>query len=212
ATYPDFDFNKFVDYLSCGVWKFLVNMLSQFILFPAWFIAYYGAVIAIVATGALVSPDDPDANGRAMAIAAAFAIPLAIMFLLTVTLGVRVITNPLVLKASLSGDPKGLFDLKFLIDFVKRTWKEMICELLWVYVTFPVMLVLGLACLCIGVYPAIFLSYMADAHTNWQLYEIYLARGGAPIPLKSDQPAPVMAMPQGVAPPLRIAPVDLDAP
>jgi hypothetical protein len=37
----------------------------------------------------------------------------------------------------------------------------------------------------VGVYPAAALVLFAQFHCNYQLYEMYLERGGIPIPLKT---------------------------
>ena len=54
------------------------------------------------------------------------------------------------------------------------------------------LILLGLLCCFVGVLPALAWTMLADAHTNWQLYEVYLARGGKPVRLKVDKPGPVV--------------------
>jgi hypothetical protein len=58
--------------------------------------------------------------------------------------------------------------------------------------------------LCIGVYPATAVMMMAHAYMLYQLYALYLSRGGMPIPLKPRMPAaPVgyLPPPPGYPPP-----------
>jgi hypothetical protein len=192
--YPDFEFNRFGEYLTRGVWRFLVNMITQMILVPVNLFVVYGSMFAIMGIGMAAAPN-PNAAGPAIAIAAMIIVPLAIAAIMGAALLIRFFTLPLVLKASLSGDAGGLVDFKFLGDFVRRTWREMLMEMLWMLVTTPIVAVLGYAMCLIGAFPAFVLIGMADAQTNWQLYEIYLARGGTPIELKAAKPGPVVAVP-----------------
>ncbi len=195
-TYPEFDFGRFGEYLGRGIWKFLADMIGQMFIAPAYMFAYFMSVIVVMVVVGATSSNQPGGqpSGAAVGIALAIVIPLAIAFVLGVTILLRLFLNPLILKASLSGEGSDLFDFRFMIDFVKKTWRETILEMMWVYVTFPIMMILGL-CLCfVGVYPAIAWTMLADAHTNWQLYEVYLARGGEPIRLKMDKPGPVVVL------------------
>ena len=192
APYPAFDFGRFGEYLGRGIWKFICDLASQVILTPVFLVAFYGGMFAIIGLAWLFSGDDPNNTGMAFGLAATIVVPLAILFVLVVTVGLRLILNPLILKASLSGEGADLFDFGFMMDFVKRTWRETIWEVLWVYVTWPIIAILGLMLFCIGILPAFAWSLMADAHTNWQLYEIYLAKGGRPIRLKIEKPGPVV--------------------
>jgi hypothetical protein len=192
--YPQFEFNRFGEYLSRGIWKFLVDMLSQFVMMPVYFFLYIVSVFAIIGVGIAFSPNQQN-PGPAMGIAAAIVVPLALAIVFLLSGVLQIITTPLVLKASLSGEANALFDLRFLREFLHRTWRETLLEMVWMGVTTPVMTVLGLALCIVGIYPALALVQMADAHTTWQLYEIYLARGGEPIRIKILKPAPVIAVP-----------------
>ena len=192
TTYPAFDFGKFGDYLSRGIWKFLADMVSQVILVPVFFVLYFVTIFALGATAITVSESSANNTGLAVGIAAMIVVPLDILVILAVTIGIRLILNPLILKASLSGEAGDMFDIAFMTDFVRKTWRETIWEVLWVYVTWPIVAILGLMFCIIGILPAFAWSLMADAHTNWQLYEVYLARGGKPVQLKIEKPGPVV--------------------
>jgi hypothetical protein len=56
---------------------------------------------------------------------------------------------------------------------------------------------------CIGVIPMSVLASIAGSHLAWQVYELFLERGGEPIPLKpADADVPPLAYPMssGVKP------------
>jgi hypothetical protein len=62
----------------------------------------------------------------------------------------------------------------------------------------------GALVLCIGAYPAGAIVGMAHAFMFYQLYSLYLSRGGTPIPLKPQMPlapAGYMPPPPGYPPP-----------
>jgi hypothetical protein len=70
----------------------------------------------------------------------------------------------------------------------------------------------GLMVCFIGVFAAAGLIAFAQYHLMYQLYELYLERGGTPIPLKSEPAAPQpedvptvsAADPEGIKPPDQI--------
>lgn len=195
-THPEFEFSRFGDYLSRGIWKFLADMIMWMIATPVYLVVFYGGMFAIFGIGMLFGGNQPGGDpSLAIGIAATIVVPLALFVLLALMVGLRLVINPLVLKASLSGEAADLFDISFMTDFVRRTWRESLLELTWMFVTYPIVILVGYMLCLIGVLPAAALWMMADAHTNWQLYEIYLARGGRPIRLKSDKPGPVVPAP-----------------
>jgi hypothetical protein len=48
-----------------------------------------------------------------------------------------------------------------------------------------VLMIGGFMLCCVGAFPAATLALFANAHLLYQLYEVYLFRGGQPIPLKT---------------------------
>ena len=55
---------------------------------------------------------------------------------------------------------------------------------LFVYAVMFLSQIIGMALLCVGILPASAWAMMVYGHILWQLYELYLARGGEPIPAK----------------------------
>lgn len=179
TSYADFDTNRLSDYLMRGVWPFLVQMLLSLVLVVL--------VVPLVMCG-----------GFAMAISGANDAPelgLVAFFLLfgvmmLVVMVFQVMMTPFVLRAGLAQDLGTAFNLGWAKEFVGLVWKEL---LLWSLVLAGAMVVayiVGMLLFCVGIYPAIVVCLFANTHFVWQVYELYLRRGGTPIPLKG-QPAVV---------------------
>jgi hypothetical protein len=97
------------------------------------------------------------------------------------------VTMPIILRAGLSQDFGKAFSLEFVRDFLGRVWQELLLSLLFFLITAPFVMLAGFLLLCIGIYPAAVVMQFAQFHIQYQLYELYLQRGGTPIPLK-EQP------------------------
>jgi hypothetical protein len=77
--------------------------------------------------------------------------------------------------------------MAFVRDFLSRVWKELLLSLLFLIVTAPLLMLAGLLAFCVGVYAAAVVLMFAQLHFHYQLYELYLQRGGTPIPLKAEE-------------------------
>ena len=90
---------------------------------------------------------------------------------------------PLKIRACLAQDFAKSFDLGFVKRFVALTWKEIVLSSLFVLVASVVLTLLGMLVFCVGMYFAMVLIYFSWTHLNKQLYQLYLSRGGEPVPL-----------------------------
>ena len=101
---------------------------------------------------------------------------------------VSILSVPLYLRAGLSGDFSTAFSMEFFRDFMKRVGKEVVLAELFLVATGTFVTIGGLLLCYIGVFPAVVLLTYASHHLEYQLYELYLERGGAPVPRKETQP------------------------
>jgi hypothetical protein len=173
--FPDFDFNQLSAYLVRGIWPFLVSLVTAlpmiFLMIPAFL---------IFAIGAAASADQRDGPPW-------FAIILFIGWMLVgaiVMFAIQIVAVPMLLRAGLSQDFASAFSMSYIRDFLSRVWKELILSLLFMWVTAPFVLLGGLLLLFVGIYPATVVMLFAQFHFHYQLYELYLQRGGTPIPFK----------------------------
>lgn len=176
--YPDFTFDRFVDYLKRGVWPFLVSLLVNAIVsIPA---AIVGYVLAFVV--ALASHAAGQHAGPVVAFVGTGGFSLLFMALL---IAVGLVSVPMWLRAGLMQDFAEAFRFEFARDFIRTVWKEMLLTALFLFGSSLVIGLAGATVCCVGIYPAAALVMLAMAHLNYQLYQTYLSRGGAPIPVKS---------------------------
>jgi hypothetical protein len=175
--YPDFDLNQLVKYMLRGVWPFLVQLV---IWLPA---ALFIAVAYFVGIFAILQPqrNRPPTPGKTFAFLGVF---YPSIFL--VSLAMAVIVVPFVLRSGLMQNFAAGFSLSFVRDFLARTWKEVILAELFIVVSGIVVTFAGLLVFCLGVYPAAALVTLARYYLYYQLYELYLERGGSPISLQEE--------------------------
>ena len=174
--YPDFDFNRFGEYLTRGLWVFLVSLIVSVVLVPVVWILMAGgmALFGVVAAG--------------MGDLAIIVFPIGIVVFMGISILIGMSMIPLTLKAGLQQDFNAGFDMNFAVEFLtKNFWQLILSAIIMCFVSL-VMMVLGLAAVCIGVYFAAAVLNMMASHLLWQFYERHLALGGQPIPLKDTTP------------------------
>ena len=188
-SYPDVDMNRIERYFYRGLWPFLValivTMVAMFVVLPLW----YGAMIAVVLGGAAIG----DEGG---AILMLIGIPFLILMLFAASAAVGVLTLPFILRAGLSQDFASGFDFGWARDFIKRVGMDTLLANLFFTITYFILAMLGLLAFCVGVYAAAAVAILAWSHLAFQLYSVYLSRGGMPVPLKPEPPPPAPPTPQ----------------
>jgi hypothetical protein len=178
TDYPDFDFNRFSIYLMRGVWPFLINLLVSVVLvFPVVFGSYALMILGVVVfreTTALVI----------LCMLAAVAIGIGGSFL------IALVQFPAMLHAGLAREIRFGELIAFVRDFIAKMWKEELLVILFVTATGMVLFPLGMLVFCVGMYFAGVAIEMAEHHFMFQLYELYLKRGGTPIRRAGSSVAP----------------------
>ncbi len=178
-TFPDFDFSHFGKYLERGLWPFLVAFVVgvgiSIVLVPLVWIL----MIPVMLVGGLSSGGDANVGGClgvmiTMLMMLVWAIAIVVMMLVLV---------PLKIRASLTQDFAKSFDLAFVKRFLALTWKEIVISSLFILVASIVLTLAGMLVFCVGMYFAMVLIYFSWTHLNKQLYQLYLSRGGEPVPL-----------------------------
>lgn len=184
--YPDFDWGKFVQYLTRGIWPFLVSLIVGLVAAPVIWIVTVGVMLLIGAASG-------GGNEAATALGAFALFGFFVMFLLAV-LALQLVISAFQIRAGLSQDFAASFNFGWARDFVVRMWLELLLSMVFLTLTGWVLAMGGLLLLCVGIYLAISWVMLAQAHLYFQLYRLYLARGGMAIPLK-PLPPPAPGMP-----------------
>jgi hypothetical protein len=178
-SYPDFTFNKFVPYLTRGIWIFLVQfVVSMIFVVPMWALFFCAGM-----AGAAAGKD----GGPAIAIILQLVAGLVGF---TGGLFLSVITWPIAIYEGLRQelDVKGL--IAFSRDFIRRMWKETLISMLFLIVVSIPLNFVGLLACCVGIYLTSAALVLAQYHLKAQTYTLYLERGGTPVPEKGRRDYP----------------------
>ena len=175
SGYPDFDFGRFVEYLTAGIWPFLVSLIATVaVIIPIYVVFGIGvfAVIAAKPTGPLLG----------------VLIALGVVLFVVAWIGMLLVIEPVLIRAALLREFNGVFDFPWIKDFLRRTWRESLLSMLFLLSTSIPLVIVGYALCLVGIYPALALATFARWHLTFQVYRIYLARGGTPVPTKPLAP------------------------
>jgi hypothetical protein len=181
--YPDFDFNRFVQYLIRGCWPFIWQLIIGLpVSFVIWFF-YLIVMTALVGTYGTADHQGPELG--------IFIPMLIVLVIVGLALGliVSVVLVPLVVRSGLSQELGFDRALPFVQDFLKRVGKEVMLAQLFLIGTAIVIIPIALVLCYFPIFPAMVIIQMAHFHLLYQLYGLYLQRGGTPIPLQLE-PAP----------------------
>lgn len=177
--YPEFNFDNFVPYLYRGLWPFLVSLVVGLCLMPVLLV--FGAGLALLP--ALLELD-PEKEPFTLVAILVPALLLALLLIIFTTLFVM----PMALRAGLSQQFREGLRLAWVRDFVGRVWLEILLGTLFLMLVYFVLLLVGMALCFVGIYPAVTILFLAQAHLYYQLYSLYLLRGGTPVPLQDASP------------------------
>lgn len=177
SVYPDFDMNRFLEYLVRGLWVFLVGLVMSLALLPI--MGGLGVLLLLLIGGGGAAGGDDG-----VAIAMMVGLPIGFLVLFAIGIAFNMVAIPIVLRAALMQDFLPAFDFGFAKQFICNTWKEMICCFLFGMAAGLALAFTGLAMLCVGLYFTMAIASLMQGHLLLQLYELHLARGGDPIPLK----------------------------
>jgi hypothetical protein len=198
TRYPDFDFNRFVDYLMGGLWPFLVQMVASLVLTPIMMIII-GVPMVLLFVAAAAAGDD------AAPIVFLIGLPLFVLLIIPIAVVPAIFLMPMMLRAGLTQDFMEGFKFDWTMDFVKKTWFEIFLAMLFLAFTATLLAFLGILACYIGMFAVMPLIVLAQAHMLYQLYLIYLSRGGKPVPIKPTTsmapPSPPLTPPTGPVPP-----------
>jgi hypothetical protein len=162
--YPDFNFSRFVEYLLRGLWPFIISLCIGMPVGMVLGVVNFTIVFAF-----------PGLVGLAFILFLGFTVIVLEMLVLT----------PALMYAGLRQELDVSGTYRFVRDFLPRAWVELLLSELFLMVTGMLVMMVGVLMCCIGILPAVVVVSLARAHILYQLYELYLQRGGSQIPFKS---------------------------
>ena len=170
--WPPFDFGRLADYLQRGVRLFVVSIVVSVVVAPlAMVVLFAGNITALL----VYQPD----SALTMALAGCVVLVEIVLFC-AVLCGGLALTTPLWLRAALDSDLGAAFDLGFVRDFLARTWKPVVVSHAFLLAVSTAAFVGGMLACFVGMFPAMALMMLVQAHTYAQLYRLYRERGGRP--------------------------------
>ncbi len=173
---PDIDSNRLGDYISAGLWPFVVSLVVQFAISFVMIVPILIVVFGGLAMGAAIGGED--------GAAASFILTLPIIFMIAIFFSV--LSVPFLIRAMVCQDFVKSLDLGWAIGFVKLMFWEIVVSFILFWLLALVVIVMGLALLCVGYIPAAGLAAGAMMNLLAQWYEIYLSRGGEPAPAAEE--------------------------
>ena len=176
GPYPLFEFRRFAHYITRGIWCYLLMNMLVAILVPIVQVVFQGGFFASIA--ALQS------RNNVAGLIVAVAVPAVLTAFFAFLLALSILLTPLYLRAGLTHDFAQTFNFRWVGDFVRRMWLEVLLVNLFQWLASLVLLPLGCVMFCYGMLLAAALLSISSGQLNWQLYELYLTRGGEPIPLR----------------------------
>jgi hypothetical protein len=172
--YPDFQFDRFGDYLGLGFYPFLYQLI----------ISLVGGGVAIVGGGgigfAVYKLIDQEPGGMIAGIIVGFVIYM------TVAIGIALVLWPMELHAQLTRRFAFFEALAFASRLLKRVWGQAIISVIVFYFLSVVIVIIGYLACIVGVYASIAIMFMAQQHYMAQLYRLYLEEGGEVIKQYND--------------------------
>jgi len=189
APCPAFNFRRFAGYATRGVWPYLLALAISGVLQATLHFPLQYTMI-----GVIVAFQSSNTTGT---IVAGVSVVVWLLIGLLIALAMAYVVQPLMLRGGLSQELRLMFRARWVIEYSKRVWLEifLVQTLLWaaMCVLFPI----GVLLFCFGILPMSVWMLVAGAHLNWQLYELALARGCEPIPLRpaeADEPPVVTGL------------------
>jgi len=175
-NYPDFDFNRFTDFLSRGIWPWLAEFLFGLIISIP--LAIVGMIIMVA--GMAASKGEPWG----------IAIGYGFMFLVIVPLSI--LLSVVIWGPEFQAGMTRQFQFNQMIEFGKGFFrllkKEMIITALVLVGCYILAMIVTVVTCYVGAFIVGPVLLYAKYHWLWQMYELYLQRGGTPITVA--QPAP----------------------
>jgi hypothetical protein len=174
AAYPDFDVNRLGKYFMRGAWPFVTMLLLGLVPWLFFFALGWGCLAAVVAMtqGFTVKPE-PWPLGLLVGGATLGCWLFAVAF--------QVLASPTYLRSGLT-QAFGGFSWRFVRGYLARVGGAELKVAIFLSVVFVPLTLLSIACFVVPFHFVWSWLLFVQHHFHYQLYELYLRRGGEPLP------------------------------
>lgn len=181
AAYPTFDFQRFAEYLHRAIWPFLITLPLWLLWIMQLAIAYFGMVFSLLIVS---QPEDVEMAGAVISL----GIPSAVFLYFLLWFVAWTLLTPIILRAGLTRSFREGFRVRWALGFIKRTWFESSLAFVFLMTTSWLLWSFGLLFACVGIFAAQAWAMLAQGQLSYQLYTLYLRRGGSPIEIYVPPP------------------------
>lgn len=193
---PPLDFQYFTKYLERGLWPFLVNLVVGLVISV---VTVPLALLPLLTSGVMgAGAMAAGPHGLEHVAAATFFMTFVSVMALFTVLGLAstLVLVPLMLRATITQAFGAAFNAGFVWSFIRLVWMELLLCGCFVFAVSLAMSVVGAIPCGIGLLAVMPLMTFVWQHLMKQLYQLYLRRGGAVVPLSpqlNDLPPPFPA-------------------
>lgn len=179
AGFPEFDFNLFGKHLERGAWPFLVNLVVSLVMT----VILYAVIGVLMILVAMVTAGIGEANSDAAGVVVIISMGAISIASILIAIPMQLVMRTMQLRAAITQDFAAAFQFGFIKRFIALTWKEQILATFFLMFAGLALMLAGAVVVCVGMYLAMPVIFFAMWHLDHQLYELYLQRGGEPIPV-----------------------------
>jgi hypothetical protein len=173
--YADFDMNRLSEYLMRGAFPWLVNFVMTLVGIPFALMVFFPTMMAGVG---MVNTRD-----ELWMFLGFVVMGLGYMVYIALILIVSVAPVPLMLRVGITKNFKDAFELRWALSFFRKVWWELLVSGFVLYLAMVPLILIGVLACVVGVWFVVAWLYFVGFRLLLQLYEIFLSRGGEPIPL-----------------------------
>lgn len=176
---PPFEFDRLSEYLMRGVWLFLVQMVVSFLFVMP------GVMVVMVAHFAGMMMME---RGGDTAVLGGVIMGAGHLFYFALLSLMSFLMIPIVIRVGLAQDFAKGFDFAWFRSFLGKMWLEMIVVTLVLTFVGIGYLFVGFALFCVGIFFLAGVLFPTSMYLQYQLYLVFLGRGGKPVELKEPSP------------------------
>jgi hypothetical protein len=178
--YADFDFKKFGLYLKRGIFPWLINLCITSV---GVAIVLFIFVPMLISGVTLINTRD-----QLWMMLGGFVIGLGYMIYIAALVVVSLLPVPLMLRVGVTQNVREAFEIRWAMSFFRKLLPELFLTVFVISLTTLPLMLMGFVACVVGAWFVAAWLYFVGFRILIQLYELFLARGGEPIPFPTLPP------------------------